>query len=175
MPNHVMIDLETLVLKTNCVILSIGLFSFDIDKMVVDKDSGIEYFPNIEEQVNEGRTIDASTFMWWMKQDREAQRVLYEAKREPLKDILANCRWWLDANSGAQKYRKVWSNGSVFDIAILENLWGPRTPWVYWNVRDTRTLWDFCKTNKIKPALAHSALSDAIAQAEMVCDAYSQR
>ena len=71
---------------------------------------------------------------------------------------------------------KFWSHGSVFDIMILEDLFRQLKkplPWNFWQIRDTRTLFDLGNPNMPKDGL-HNALEDAKRQALGVQNIYRQ-
>jgi hypothetical protein len=64
---------------------------------------------------------------------------------------------------------RVWSQGS-FDVNIIEHLYtsiGKPYAWQYWQVRDSRTLFDFVDGN-LDRTKHHDAVEDAVAQAEAV-------
>ena len=65
---------------------------------------------------------------------------------------------------------KVWGNGSVFDISILDkwfDMLGMNAPWKFWNVRDVRTVVDIMNINPKEfsfDGIKHNAIDDAIHQ-----------
>ena len=67
---------------------------------------------------------------------------------------------------------KVWCHGASFDCVILQNafdIYRMSTPWKFWNIRDTRTLYDIANIdlNEIKKETSfasHHALSDCYNQ-----------
>jgi len=174
MMNHMMIDLETLSTKPEAVIISCGVVMFDPVAGKVSKDSSCQRHDvlQIQAQLNMGRIVDAGTLKWWMCQSDEAIRAWNKPERECIRQdaFLSDLtRFWFKNHA-----EYVWSHGSIFDIAILENMYGlVMHPWRFWNIRDTRTLFhnkDFqIKRDK---GVHHNALDDAIAQAEAVCEAW---
>jgi len=69
---------------------------------------------------------------------------------------------------------KIWANGVAFDIPILESAYEAcdlDTPWKFWTVRDTRTIYDlgditlnnFKRQNELDSD-HHNALADCITQ-----------
>jgi exodeoxyribonuclease VIII len=63
----------------------------------------------------------------------------------------------------------LWCHGATFDAPLLGELYrraGIPTPWAWWNVRDTRTLYDLAGINNKDYAVPppHIALNDAIGQ-----------
>jgi hypothetical protein len=173
MAADIMLDLETLDTKPNCVILSIGAVRFDPKGMgIVEK---LELKPTIEEQTElYNRTIDEETIKWWATQSPDAMEEAFsEVGRLPFKtclEILYKFCW---------NRRAVWSNGAGFDIVALET--GFRNvdlaiPWPYYNARDTRTLFDITgvslRDKKYGTRTTHKAVEDAEHQAIVVQDAY---
>jgi hypothetical protein len=75
--------------------------------------------------------------------------------------------------------KAVWSHGAIFDINIAENAFRQldmRIPWSFWNVRDTRTLYDVTGVS-LKDGghvTTHKAVEDAERQAIVVQRAYTR-
>jgi hypothetical protein len=169
--SDVMIDLETLGNKEDCVVVSIGVVVFDIDKKTI-LDSYYSAL-NVDNQMKKGRTVVADTLQWWMKQADAAKKVFSEDAKDPklaLQEIWA----MLD------KYRPltVWGNGSGFDVNIVENMYDmyhEKLPWFYTNVNDFRTFARFVgkKEKLVKKAINHNALDDAKAQVEYIFKHYN--
>ena len=165
MKTDIMIDLETLVVLPTASILTIGAVKFDpfgddvndpdCDKFYVkvDMDSCDRY----------SCTVSQDTVEWWAKQSKEAQDEAFSPDgRIPIEsamDRLYKFCW------GA---KRVWSHGAGFDVIILENYFrkvGKAIPWSFWEVRDTRTLFDLGINPNRPPVLKHHALEDAWNQA----------
>jgi 3' exoribonuclease, RNase T-like len=71
--------------------------------------------------------------------------------------------------------KRVWSHGAGFDVIICEHLFrkmGKAIPWQFWEVRDTRTLFDIGINPNRPPVLKHHALEDAWNQAVGVQNVY---
>ena len=168
MTKHIMIDLETMDTLPTTVVLSCGAVFFDPEAETIDKTHTFLAYPNLQEQLDNGRTISADTLLWWMKQSSEARGDWIKARQVKLDTFRENFRTWCGDRM------RVWSNGSCFDVAIMENLLEhTRIPWRYWDIRDTRTLWDIHPYDKSKKEeTAHTALEDAIAQAERVIESW---
>ena len=173
MANDIMIDLETLDTKPNCVILTIGAVRFSPTGMgIVEK---LELKPTIEDQTEKyKRTIDDETIEWWGKQSPEA---VEEAFNEVGRLSFAECLEVL--YKFCWNRRAIWSNGAGFDIVALETGYrdvGMAIPWPYYNARDTRTLFDITgvslKDKKYGTRTTHKAVEDAEHQAIVVQDAY---
>lgn len=177
MPSHVMIDIETLATTPDCVILSIGVVKFNpFGQGIIDK---LELKPTIEDQTEiYNRVIDEDTLSWWAKQAPEVIDAAFNNEgRMSMKDcmeVLYHYCWNQDA---------VWSNGASFDVVIMESTFRqtltdrPKPiPWQYYNVRDTRTLYDITgvklKDKQYGTRTTHNAVEDAEHQAIVVQDAY---
>ena len=71
--------------------------------------------------------------------------------------------------------KRVWSHGAGFDVTILEWYFrkiGKAIPWQFWEVRDTRTIFDVGINPNRPPVLKHHALEDAWNQAVGVQNVY---
>ena len=69
---------------------------------------------------------------------------------------------------------RVWAHGSIFDVVIIENVCrsiDQAVPWDFWNIRDTRTIFELAEPDM--PDLnGHHALYDAMRQAIGVQNCY---
>ncbi len=168
-----MIDSETLDTASTTVILSVGLVKFNpLSNTIISK---LELKPTIDEQTEKyNRTISESTLTWWSQQAPEAiEEAMGDAGRisfeDCMKQVYSFC-WNADA---------VWSNGSVFDIMIMEDAFknvGMKTPWPFWSIRDCRTLYDVAKVSLKDDGYvtSHKCLEDAERQTIIVQRAYSK-
>ena len=142
-----MFDLETLGVNTNAMILTIAAVVFDpltgeigeIFYSKVDIDSYMPYSTSF--------TMDGPTLTWWMTTASEsARKEAFGGNRQPLKSVLENLVSWL-----SNKYKiKPWSHGSSFDISILSytfKIFNICCPWKFWDIRDTRTLYEVAGIN----------------------------
>lgn len=156
-----MVDLETLATSPDAVILTIGAVLFDpystriYDKFYVRVD--IDSCDKLGMQVNE------STIEWWGKQSKEAQDEAFgEENRLPIEEAIEKFHKF------AWNSEAYWSHGSIFDINILETYYrklNKATPWQFWQIRDTRTVFDLGYDPELPKVTAHNALEDANAQA----------
>ena len=168
----VMIDMETLDVLPTATILTIGAVKFDpfgddvkdpqMDKFYVKVD--------IDSCDKLGCTVTQSTLDWWANQSKEAQDEAFSPDGRI--DIV-------DAMNQLYKFcwgaKRVWSHGAGFDVIICENLFrkiGKAIPWQFWEVRDTRTLFDIGINPNRPPVLKHHALEDAWNQAVGVQNVY---
>lgn len=169
---HLMIDVETLGTRPGSVVTNIGVVAFampEADVNVPFIDTGMEIPLNPQEQIDLGFKVDWDTIRWWMAQSREAQALLpkvgfsLEVGLTLLREYVS--RWDVEG---------VWGNGPDFDLTAMNILFENADiacPWKYNKGRDCRTLADVIQYGlsdeviRPKPAIAHSALSDARAQA----------
>ena len=165
MNTDIMIDLETLDVLPTATILSIGAVKFDPFGDDVNEPSAIKFYTRVDVDScdNLGATVSQSTLDWWAGQSKEAQDEAFsEGNRVHIRDAfdqLYKFCW------GA---KRVWSNGSVFDIMICEHVFNKLNkaiPWKFWEIRDVRTLFDIGINPQRPPVTAHHALHDAYNQA----------
>jgi hypothetical protein len=163
MTTHATIDIETLSTKPDAVVLTIGGIKFD-PFTKVDPHSEFYYRLEIEDQTSKGRDIESDTLQWWGTQpDEIVDEALGDHNRTSVETTLKELNKWL---TGADK---IWCQGPVFDICILENLYrqyDAHFNWVFWNIRDSRTLFGLMPEDprkKFKFA-AHNALEDCRVQ-----------
>lgn len=161
----VMFDLETLDTKPSAVILSLGAVKFDPRQKGLDPDAErLSLRIEIDPQSAMGRTISDDTIAWWATQSKEAQEAAFgDANRVTVEDAIEQFHKFV-WNS-----ERVWSQGS-FDVNIIEHLYTTMNKpyaWQYWQVRDSRTLFDFVD-GSLDRTKHHDAVEDAISQAEAV-------
>ena len=160
---NLMVDIETLGVRSTSVILSIGAVEFDGQAI----GRGFHRRIDIQSCLDAGLTVDASTIEWWMTQSNEA-RAIFDIKGDPLDRVLDDFSRAFDWDN-----KLIWCNGMNFDLPILDNAFhavGLRTPWPYYNGRDYRTLKnmfskELVNSIRVEPVVAHDALDDARAQA----------
>lgn len=159
---NVMIDLETLGLGPDAMVLSIGAVVFDMQRELGDT-----FYIEINPETSPGK-MDVDTVRFWMQQAKEGN----------MPPMLGT---WDHDNAFAQFYSWlqnkcnykladliIWSNGTDFDIPKCKN-----PPWRYNNVRDARTVFKLC--GHLVPKIPrgegyHNALSDAVWQAEYLTE-----
>lgn len=165
MLSDIMIDLETLSTSTNASILTIGAVKFDPFNNDIDNSTCEKFYLKVDLDSCDALGLDVSedTLEWWSKQSKEAQEEAFSTDnrihiREAFNQLYKFC--W-----GA---KRVWSHGAAFDTVICENIFrklNKAIPWSFWEVRDTRTLFDLGIDPKRPPVLKHHALEDAWNQA----------
>ena len=161
-----MLDLESLGTRPDCAILTLGAVKFD------------EYTPgsfgdslylriDVDEQLALGREVQEDTLTWWSNQAEDVrEEALGEGNRVSLTEM------YRQLNRFCVGATNIWCQGTAFDIVILENIYrqmGWPTPWQFWQIRDSRTLFgvhgDPREKNK---AGLHNALEDCVSQAQGV-------
>jgi hypothetical protein len=169
----IMIDLETLGTKYDAVVLSIGAVKFD---PYSDAEPSQAFYMklNVDEQVALGREIHPDTVNWWSQQKPEVrEEALSDDNRESLEDF----------SKGLNKFlvgcNDIWAHGPAFDIVIIEDLYrqlGKPIPWQFWQIRDSRTLFNLTvdPRKSMNMGEAHNALADCIYQAKGVQQVFKQ-
>ena len=156
----VTLDIETLSLKPNAVVISISAIVFDpfMINDHFDDNPKLDLLLDINEQ--ESRHIQEETVDWWLKQDKTVQEKLFSLNNrvsvnDALDQLTKFC--WLK--------ERVWCQGPTFDMTILQNLYDEYhkcLPVEYWRIRDSRTLLDLIDVNQ--PIVTHDSLNDCIRQ-----------
>jgi len=162
----VMLDIETLSTQSDACILTIGAIKFPRKGELPPLENCDTFYRRISKESCDalGLHTEQSTVEWWMKQSEDAKyEVFTEHDRVPIENVLIEFSEWF-GNS-----RFVWGHGSVFDVTILNNAYrvnGMQPPWVFWDVRDTRTLYDIGKVyvNSLPKGNAHHAVHDCYRQ-----------
>lgn len=160
-----MIDLETLDVLPTATVLTIGAVKFDPFGDDIGEPAMTKFYVKVDVDSCDrlGCTVSPQTLDWWSRQSQAAQDEAFDPKdridiHTALDQLYKFC--W-----GA---KRVWSHGAGFDVIILENLYrkvGKAVPWQFWEVRDTRTIFDIGIDPKRPPVLKHHALEDAWNQA----------
>lgn len=151
--HQVMIDIETLSLTPNAVILSIG---------AVYLDSALDFYVEVAIESQKYRHIEPSTLKWWANQSMPV----------PLKGLVSikdALELFSAFITGADEF---WAKGPQFDFAVLEHAfaeYGISNPWKYNQVRDLRTLKGLYPDKIWAPNPSeHNALADAKYQAAIL-------
>ena len=161
----IMIDLETLATSPDAAILTIGAVKFDPFGDDVNDPKCTKFYTRVDLDSCDkiGLVTNDDTIAWWANQSKEAQDEAFgETDRVEIVDAMHQLYkfCW-----GA---KRVWSHGATFDIVICEHIFrkiGKAIPWSFWEVRDTRTLFDIGINPNRPPVLKHHALEDAWNQA----------
>jgi len=173
MTTHATIDIETLGTSPDTVVLTIGGIKFD-----PMEDDGLHsqfyYRLDADEQIEMGRTVDEKTLEWWEKQPEEIRKEALETTgRVSTEQSLKALNKWLVGVD------KIWCQGPVFDIGILQNLYkqiGLHHNWPFYIIRDSRTLFSLMDKDPRKEInfAAHNALADAIVQSLCIQKVYKK-
>lgn len=184
---HVMVDLETLGTAPGSVILTLGAVLFDpratdlADPDLDPEKLGDHRFyrrVDLESCREVGMTSDEDTERWWGEQSPGAREEAFTSEpRIRLGQVLEEFSSWFYRGA---THRFVWSHGSSFDVVLLNDAYARagrhgHPPWKFWNIRDTRTLFDFTGTVLGSQTNRHHALWDALHQAGAVQRAYETR
>lgn len=161
MAKHLMLDMETLAVSPNAVVLSLGAVHFDPYGDLIDNEL---YFKiDLDDQDKLAREIDPNTLDWWAKQDPNIMEEAFSPNdRIPLLEAMERFHkfaWGCEA---------FWSHGATFDLVIIEHIYrqlNKPLPWNYWQLRDTRTLFDLGWDPQMPKDKKHDALQDSIRQA----------
>lgn len=169
---HLMLDIETMGNESYSSILSIAAVEFDIET----GDKGNNFYMSIDLQscLDSGLVINASTVMWWLKQNEEARFDLTERKSYSLEFVL-KCF----TNFLLGKDYEIWGNSARFDCGILQNAYnklGIPIPWDFRKERCLRTLVSLnpsIKSSMVNNGVEHNPLSDCLYQIEYCCKTYN--
>lgn len=156
-----MVDLETLAVSPNAVVLTLGAVKFNpYGNGINDK---LYFRINIDDQDKLGREVDPNTLEWWGKQDPAIMEEAFSDKdRVSLVDAMDQFHkfaWGCDT---------FWSHGATFDLVIIENIYrqlGKPLSWSFWQLRDTRSIFDLSINPDMPKGELHNALADAKRQA----------
>lgn len=176
------IDLETLGIRYDAAILSIGLVQFDRFTAKMGKTFYAEI--DIDSAIASG-SIQGSTLAWWIEQNPRAKKLFANdraAEKKSLATALHEMRDFFMQCEAKGGEHFVWGNGATMDITILEHAFhrgsvGLEVPWKFWKIRDMRTAVDLAQIDpKNWPfpnnAVAHNALDDAARQAQVIAAAF---
>lgn len=167
----IMVDIETLGVKPNSVMLTIGAVRFDPfsdDSKLKNGPLDMELFYariDPESFTWPDADIDANTLKWWGLQKEEVREEAFsESDRKPIGIVMRDFYKW------CQPFDRIWANGPAFDIVILEYICRKLErgfPWQYHQVRDARTIYKLIPNNQsqnhknisnsVNPALHHAA------------------
>lgn len=170
MAKHLMIDMETMAVSPRAVVLSLGAVHFN--PWSTGYGEKIYFKIDLDDQDKLGREIDPNTLDWWAKQDPKIMDEAFSPHdRIPLTEAMDRFHkfaWGCDC---------FWSHGATFDLVIIEDILRQLKrplPWNYWQLRDTRTLFDLGYDPDMPQGSKHDALQDAIRQATGVQNIYAK-
>lgn len=175
-PAHVVLDLETLSVNNNAMIISIGAVSLSNQLNI----TGYFYMPvKLRKLISNDFAVDVSTFNWWMQQSKDAIDALDLIDGHFISQVIPQFCLWLGVqpmsmNKTTPKLKtKLWGNGPEFDNIILKNAFDRVSvvwPFSYNSVQSLRTLRYINDTLDLdaefpEPYIKHHALYDAESEA----------
>ena len=169
-----MLDIETLGTRPEAVVVTLGAVKFN-PYTLDEPGPGIYMRLDADEQIALGREVREDTMLWWMSQAEDVrEEALGEgADRIRLEEMYHQLNRFL---VGADN---IWCQGPAFDMVIIEDLYrqvGKPTPWQFWQVRDSRTLFGVFGDPRPKNRdSAHNALMDCVYQAMGIQQIYQQQ
>lgn len=167
MATHGMIDLETLDVRPNATILSLGAVKFD-PFSESEPHSELYLKISIGDQDEMQRSVSDSTIEWWSKQDPAImEEALDQTGAVSIDEALKQINKWCVGVD------EIWGHGYGFDITMLEDLYrskGVPIPWQFWKISDSRTITKRMPKDPRKDMQTdlHNALADAYFQAKSV-------
>ena len=166
----IMLDLESLGTRPDCAILTLGAVKFDPYTPDAFGDS-LYLRIDVDEQLALGREVQQDTIDWWGRQAADVRDEALDPAGRVSLDTL-----YKDLNRFCVGAENIWCQGPAFDIVILENIYrqmGWPTPWQFWQIRDSRTLFGVHGDPREKgKAGLHNALEDCVSQAQGVQEIY---
>jgi DNA polymerase III epsilon subunit-like protein len=168
-----MIDVETLGLRPNAALLSLGAVVFGRDQPLPTSlhPTTPTFYAEIELSscLAAGLTVDAKTIAWWATQGAEARRASL-GMQEGRWSLAAALRQFSEFVNSLPPLSGVWGNGAAFDNVVLREAYrsiGCEPPWDYRQDRCYRTLRNLNRDVFFGPFVGteHNALDDAVAQA----------
>ncbi len=160
---HIMVDIETLGTRPGAIVLAAAFVR-------CSDEAHMTLNLSIPDQEALALETDPATAAWW--RDQEAKHpgawATATANPMPLAVALPYIGQWLTWARGADDFQ-LWCHGATFDAPLLFEIYrraGVACPWQFWQVRDTRTLYDLALIRKEDYAVPppHVALNDAIGQ-----------
>lgn len=168
-----MIDLETLGVEPDSVVMTLGAIKFD-PFSDAEPHSPLYLRGDVEEQTEfpYERSIDENTLAWWAKQPESIREEAFgDHDRVTVQEMLRQLNKW------AVGLDYIWCQGPTFDFVILQHLYKSAkkpVPWNYWQIRDSRTLFAMMPSDPRKAIQEelHNALADCYYQAKCVQQSY---
>lgn len=183
MPKYkdIMLDLETLSLDSNAVIVSIGAVAFDLHT----GETGNQFHFSVdilEQMLNKGH-VSEDTLSWWSTQDTVAKSELVSKGTDAVsvQDAISSFNAWVTLNTADLKNTRLWGNGITADNTWIRNLYtrhGEKFILPYWCDNDVRTLVQLENYDKVMEltgkfeGVKHDAVADCIHQIKMCHTAY---
>lgn len=173
-----MVDLETLDVTGESVVLSIGAASFNPLQAGGGATETWTLTLDVQQQLFWGRSISWSTLSWWMEQSQAARDKAFAPGRVECSEALEALGRFYQQDVGGTG--PVWCKGPSFDGTILDTLYrdfgavdyggGRDVPWSFRAYRDVRTVTDLAGMSNSgwKPddwqGEAHDPVADCVFQ-----------
>lgn len=153
--NACVIDIETLGVSDDSIVLSIGVVIADVQQDLSFAElvnSGLYLKVDVSEQQLAGRITDESTVKWWMSQGDAAKRVLAKKKTDvPVEEVVPHMLTYFEKTGYNAEKNTWWSRGPL-DCRVLSNFFLKTSsfydetlrnpdnhPLKFWMWRDIRT------------------------------------
>lgn len=140
----IMVDIETMALTPDALILSIAAVSFEPRSLQQPVNGEVRLLvPNFMDQVMLGRRIDPNTQKWWADAERAEAAAHWLTPEPSTQQTIRGALAELASFVRLMQPQRIWANGAVFDIGILEHAYrsvGFSIPWKYSAIRDSRTI-----------------------------------
>lgn len=160
-----MIDCETLSIKSDAALLSVGIVIFDGESILKEEELNI----NIINALYYGET-DKDTLKWWM--DNKKAFTTYKNKEHiPLFEVCNKLCGLIEY----YKVEKFWAKGFM-DFLWIQNAFDKfnlEYPWKYYMLRDLRVVFDLF--NVKHKTTKHTALDDAKEQTLLLINTRKQK
>lgn len=173
---HFVIDIETLGVSQQSVVLSIGAVEFDPKgQKIID-----EFYQELRLEDQVGRMTDIGTVRWWIKQiveHPERASIFLNENRCPVRNALNLLREFLGGFPSKENPRCIWACDPDFDLSILNNLYSSyqlASPWAYYEGKSIRTIRHLTDDlfSRVHFEKTHNSLEDCVRQAKEVMHFY---
>lgn len=166
MATHVAIDIETMGLTTDSLVVSVGMVAFNGHTILSRLYTPINY------QDQASRLVDARTVEWWSNQPAAVQEALFMSK-SAFAPTVKRTHQMIEKFIELTKPAGVWGFGADFDNATMNHLFrskGMDLPWSYRANRCGRTLKALFPeaAQPSSKGIHHNALADAEWLAESI-------
>lgn len=173
---HLMVDLETLATHPRSAVMELGACVFKPGGEIVD---------TLAYDIEPEGEIDPATVYWWFRQLHTGEAPKPPQLNRDKRVSYAHALGRLSLFWERHQPERIWSHPCTFDVVILTeayrllNLPELPCPWTHKQTGDTMTLKWLCEKLGLEvvrpePDNPHSALSDAIAQAQWLCSMWSE-
>lgn len=164
----IMIDLETVSVRDNAAIISIGAVVFDREEQKLRS----EFYQNVELSscLKLGLNREQGAIDWWAKDENKEARNLLTRDAINIRDALARFTHFCGGGKDPDPATIApWANGATFDLVIMKNAYaacGMAHPWKYFNESCYRTFKRvYPQVPRPTQTMKHHALEDAKYQA----------